>query len=69
VVTEFIYKLHPQRKTVYFGKLVYTPDKLEKIMEILGAWWDAGIQEKEAAQLILTIGPNGKVCILHCGDH
>jgi FAD/FMN-containing dehydrogenase len=64
VVTEFIFKLRPQRETVYFGRLVYTPDKLEKIMDILGAWWNAGIQEKEAAQLALTVGPNGKVCAL-----
>jgi FAD/FMN-containing dehydrogenase len=64
VVTEFIYKLHPQRKTVYFGKLVYTPDKLEKIMEILGEWWNTGIKEKEGLQIALTIGPNGKVCAL-----
>jgi FAD/FMN-containing dehydrogenase len=61
VVTEFIFKLHPQRKTVYFGRLIYTPDKLETIMEIMGDWWNAGIQEKEAAQLVLTVGLNGKV--------
>jgi hypothetical protein len=33
MVNGFIFKLHPQRKTVYYGKLMYTPDKLEKIVD------------------------------------
>ena len=58
VVTEFIFNLHPQRKTVYCGPLIYTPDKLEALMGALRKWWDGGIAEKEAAGLIFTVGPD-----------
>ncbi|TFK28951.1 FAD-binding domain-containing protein [Coprinopsis marcescibilis] len=38
VVTEFVYQLHPQSKTVYAGPVVYTPDKVEKIVELTKTW-------------------------------
>jgi FAD/FMN-containing dehydrogenase len=35
VVTEFVYKLHPQRRTVYAGAIIFAPDALEKLGPVI----------------------------------
>ena len=39
VVTEFVFKLHPQRKTVFAGRLMFTKDKCQEIREYMDHWW------------------------------
>ncbi|KAG6918723.1 hypothetical protein DXG01_012208 [Tephrocybe rancida] len=63
VVTEFILKLHPQRKTVYAGMLVFPPPVLEKLVAVTSTWLE-GAGEKEAVVQMLTMGPDGKFAIL-----
>lgn len=65
VATEFVLRLHPQRRTVYSGLLVYHPSSLEKIVEATTKWWlTAG--EKEAMIQMTTLGPDGSVGIYSC---
>jgi len=61
VVTEFVYRLHPQRLTVYAGVLAFPPSALEKLVEVTATWWgNAG--QKEALIQVLGPGPDGNVC-------
>lgn len=39
VVTEFVTRLHPQRRTVFGGPIIFTDDKLEQIAAALDVWW------------------------------
>ena len=61
VVTEFVYKLHPQRRTVYSGMLIYPPTALEKLVSVTAEWW-ATVGEKQGMLQITTVGPDGNVC-------
>ncbi|KAF8055232.1 hypothetical protein FPV67DRAFT_872584 [Lyophyllum atratum] len=63
VVTEFVFNLHPQRTTVYAGMLTYSPQTLEKLVEVTKAWW-ATAKENEAMLQLLTTGRDGKPTIL-----
>ncbi|KAG9011395.1 hypothetical protein FRB90_007340 [Tulasnella sp. 427] len=38
VVTEFVFKAHPQRPTVFVAKLIFTIDKLEALVKINEEW-------------------------------
>lgn len=61
VVTQFVYKLHAQRKTVYCGTLVFPSNALEALIRVTDQWWTNGPNEKEGMMLILTRGLR-KVC-------
>ncbi|GJE99997.1 FAD-binding domain-containing protein [Phanerochaete sordida] len=46
VVTEFVFRLHPQEKMVFGGMVVYAPEKLEAIAQELERWFPtAGSKE------------------------
>ena len=62
VVTEFVFKLHPQRRTVYAGLLMYPPTALEKIVSVTAEWWASG-PEKQGMLQSTTVGPDGKVSL------
>jgi len=58
VVTEFVLKLHPQRRTVFAGSLIFAPHCLEQIVSATTEWWPkAG--EKEAVFHVSTVLPDG----------
>ena len=60
VVTEFVLKLHPQRRTVYAGALVFGVHCIEQIVSVTAEWWPkAG--GKEAMFQIATVLPDGNV--------
>ncbi|KAG6824886.1 hypothetical protein H0H87_010821, partial [Tephrocybe sp. NHM501043] len=59
VVTEFVLRLHPQRRTVYAGILVLRPPSLEKLVGVTSAWFE-GAGEKESMIQIMTMGPDGQ---------
>ena len=62
VVTEFVYKLHPQRLTVYAGMLIYLPTALEKIVSVTAEWLATADESmKEALIQIMSVGPDGNV--------
>jgi FAD/FMN-containing dehydrogenase len=52
VVTEFVLKLHPQRKTVFAGLIIFPPSMLNQVMEAADAWWPK-IRKKEGALIII----------------
>lgn len=62
VVTEFVYRLHPQRATVYAGILVFPPPALEKIVSLTSEWLASTDKDKERQAMLqmMTRGPNGQ---------
>ncbi|TFK31887.1 FAD-binding domain-containing protein [Crucibulum laeve] len=60
VVTEFVLKLHPQRRTVFGGLVVYHANSLESLMTTLTKWYKNGLQEREALFHGFTQCPDGK---------
>jgi hypothetical protein len=64
VVTQFVCKLHPQRKTVFSGSLVYPPDSLPAIMALTTKWWNNVPGEKEGMMNMITRGPHGPVVVV-----
>jgi FAD/FMN-containing dehydrogenase len=64
VVTEFIYQLHPQRRTVYAGVIMFTPNALEQLGPAIVEWWKDP-DEKAAMAQILGKGPDGNVNTLN----
>ena len=60
VVTRFVIRLHPQRRSVYAGFLVYPPPLFESVINVLKDWWPK-ISEKESFMTIYTNGPDGQV--------
>ena len=38
VVTEFVFKVHPQRKTVFAGPLIFPPPKIGQLAEAVDQW-------------------------------
>lgn len=63
VVTEFVFRLHPQGKTVFGGLISFTDDKLEQIAAALDVWWE-NRQEKAACMCLMTLVE--KKVALHC---
>ncbi|KAI0722159.1 FAD-binding domain-containing protein [Cerioporus squamosus] len=58
VVTEFVLKLHPQRRTIYCGTLIYSPDTLEALLDVTQKWWDNGPSERRPC-IVLFVFYNG----------
>lgn len=58
IVTEFVLRLHPQRKTVCAGMIIFPPPMLPKIAELVDGFDRA---ENEGMMIILTRGPDRKV--------
>jgi hypothetical protein len=54
-------KLHPRRKTVYTGTIVFAPPALEKLIATTDNWWAKGPDEKEGMLRLLTRGPDRNV--------
>jgi FAD/FMN-containing dehydrogenase len=52
VVTEFIYTLHPQRKTVFAGAVIFAPNALEKLGPVIEKWWTDPDEKAGMAQIL-----------------
>jgi len=46
VVTEFVFKLHPQRATAFAGSLIFHPNKVEQVGAFLDQWWPTAKPEE-----------------------
>lgn len=66
VATEFVLKLHPQRRTVYAGSLVFEGSALQKLVQYTQAWWPKAGQDEGMLQMF-TAGPDGTVNSFHMG--
>ena len=60
VCTEFVLRLHPQRRTVFAGILIFPPDVIDDLMMVLGQWWETTTDHEGILQ-IFGRGPDGKV--------
>lgn len=60
VVVEFVFKLHPQRKTVYAGGLIWPAERLEEIIEVTNKWYPL-MKPNEGMMHGLARAPNGAV--------
>ena len=58
VVTEFVFKLHPQRRTVFAGNIVYSADILDQVFSVTDKWWP-NVGQKEAIAITLTTDTHG----------
>ncbi|KAK7470016.1 hypothetical protein VKT23_001451 [Stygiomarasmius scandens] len=47
VISEFVFRLHSQRRDVYSGVLVFPVDRVEEVCRVANLWWDKGPSEKE----------------------
>lgn len=68
VVTEFVFRLHPQRPTVFSGNLIYPQSAHNAIMKVFKERWQSGVSEKESVLQFLTVGPDGQVSKWHWHD-
>ncbi|TBU32020.1 FAD-binding domain-containing protein [Dichomitus squalens] len=64
VITEFVLQLHPQRRTIFCGLVIFSPDKLEALLDVTQAWWDKGPSEKEGVLQGFTRGPDHQPAIV-----
>ncbi len=65
VVTEFVLRLHPQRRTVFGGIVAYQAPETPKAVSVLADSWNAGLSGKEAVFYAQTTDPAGNVCVSH----
>ncbi|TDL29768.1 FAD-binding domain-containing protein [Rickenella mellea] len=59
VCTEFVYKLHEQRRTVYAGMLIFPPPAIDELVKGVHAWYEGVPSEKEMVMMATTRGPDG----------
>ena len=66
-MTEFVLRLHPQRRTVFAGILAYPLPSIPEAVETAGNFWDQAVSEKEAIFYAQTMDPagTGNVCAFH----
>jgi hypothetical protein len=60
VCTEFVIRLHPQRRTVFAGTVIFPAAVLDDMMKVLDQWW-ATIKDHEGILQILGRDPAGNV--------
>ena len=60
VCTEFVLRLHPQRRTVFAGSIVFPAAILDDLMKVLTEWWKT-IKDHEGMSQILGRDPSGNV--------
>jgi hypothetical protein len=63
VCTEFVLKLHLQRRNVFSGIIAYPIDKIEALTVPLRQWWESGPSENSALLHIITVTPEGIVSL------
>ncbi|KAF5363801.1 hypothetical protein D9756_000780 [Leucocoprinus leucothites] len=63
VVTEFVLALHPQRKTVFSGTVIFHGSQLESIVDFAQEWYP-NVNQKEGMILVITCDPDGVPIIL-----
>lgn len=60
VVTEFVFALHPQRKTVFAGMVIFSGAQLKEIVDFAQGWY-ANPDPKEGMFMVATTQPDGTV--------
>ena len=60
VCTEFVLRLHPQRRTVFAGNVVFPAAVLDDLVKVLSEWWE-NVKDHEGMLQILSRDPAGNV--------
>ena len=60
VCTEFVLRLHPQRRTVFGGNVIFPSVALDDLMKVLIQWW-ATVNDHEGILQFLGRDPAGYV--------
>lgn len=61
VVTEFVYRLHEQRRTVFCGPLIFPGPILEVLAKTTLSWMETRDPDKEGMMQAMSRGPDGHV--------
>lgn len=59
--------MHPQRRNVYAGLLLFDTGKLEQVVNYLSEWFPTAGENEAILQLIITL-PDGKVSCISSFD-
>jgi FAD/FMN-containing dehydrogenase len=59
VVTEFVLRLHPQRRTVFGGIIAYPPPLIDSAVSTTAKFVEEGLSEKGAIFYAQTMDPAG----------
>jgi hypothetical protein len=60
VCVEFVLRLHPQRRTVFGGNIIFPAVVLDKLMKVLIQWWST-VKDNEGILQFLGRDPDGHV--------
>lgn len=61
VVTEFVFRLAPQRPTVFAGQVVFPVSRMEDVVNRTNMWWKTGAHVKSGLLLGFMTDPEGNV--------
>jgi FAD/FMN-containing dehydrogenase len=61
VVTEFVLRLHPQRRTVFSGIIAYPGPAIDSAVSTTAKILEEGLSEKESIFYAQTTDPGGNV--------
>ena len=64
VVTEFVLQLHPQRRTIFCGLVIFSPDQLEALLDLTQAWLNKNRSPKEGMMQGFVRGPERRVSVI-----
>jgi FAD/FMN-containing dehydrogenase len=65
VVTEFVLRLHPQRRTVFAGILAFPLPLIHGAVSVVAKLWETGLSEKETIFYAQTTDPAGNVRVFY----
>jgi hypothetical protein len=68
VCTEFVLRLHPQRRTVFAGNVVFPAAVLDDLVKVLSEWWK-NVKDHEGMLQIFSRDPAGNVSEGYLGDN
>jgi FAD/FMN-containing dehydrogenase len=64
VVSQFVFKLHPQRRTVFSGMVMYSTSKLDDVFATAEKWWAGGLDPNSGAIIVLGRGSDTKPAVI-----
>lgn len=60
VVTQFVFKLMLQRRTVYSGEVIFPVSRMEEVVHRTNTWWESALG-KEGLFVAFITDPEGNV--------
>lgn len=68
VVTEFVLRLHPQRRKIFGGFVVYPPPLIDSAVSTTAKFVEEGLSAKEAIFYAQTLDPGGTIVRVFFGQ-